>query len=861
MTCYHCHRPILAGTDIHDDAGHAYCCTACRAVAAIISAHHLDQYYTVRDHPAPRPDTAYDHSHWQAYDLPDIAAQYTYHDGENNEIHLYIDGLHCAACTWLISRALERAHGITHTHINLTTGRAEIRWRDTPLSAILATIADLGYTPNLTTPDQEERRDHRRRNHDLLRLIVAGLGMMQVMMFATGLYTGAWLGIEREYEQLLRWISALTSAPIMLYAGYPFLKNTWLALKQRRLNMDVPIAIACAGAWLASLYHTLLGHGEIYYDGVTMFIFFITISRTLEAHTRRRARHNQHHFARLLPDAVYQRAADGEYRLVPLPAIRVDDHIRVLPTHTIPVDGRIEAGTSRVDESMLSGESTPQYKQAGDTVLAGSTNLASPLDIRVTQTGQQTTLAAIRRISARAEQHRSPQIDRNETLARHTILAVLILAAAGYLIWQWIAPARAFDIALAVLVATCPCALSLATPTVLTAALNHAHKHAILIKNSDTLDCLTRIKRILFDKTGTLTVGKYQLRAGETYGDADPHILLAIAKTLETNSTHPVAWYFSRQETATLPMTNITQHSGKGVSGDWQGSRWHIGSAAYMQENGVSIPLPRGTGTARPQDEKGDGGEGIPYGETDTGAAASVHPSTVPKRHCGYAINTGRRLQENYARRQSPIPDTDEDTANTTHVYLAENTTLRAHYRLSDPERPGLAATLTALAARYHLAIASGDRSANVARLAARYHITDYHGDLRPNDKLALLEAHDPAHTLMIGDGINDAPVLARAAVSVAVGRANPLSQTHADIVLMQNGPDALPYLFDLATRTQRIIRQNLAWATAYNLLILPLALCGYLTPWIAALGMSTSSLLVTANALRIQRTAPPPGA
>lgn len=796
MTCYHCQQPILAGTNIHDDAGHVYCCTACRAVAAIISAHHLDQYYTVRDRPAPRPDTAYDHSHWQAYDLPDIAAQYTYHDGENNEIHLYIDGLHCAACTWLISRALERAHGITHTHINLTTGRAEIRWRDTPLSAILATIADLGYTPNLTTPDQEERRDHRRRNHDLLRLIVAGLGMMQVMMFATGLYTGAWLGIEREYEQLLRWISALTSAPVMLYAGYPFLKNTWLALKQRRLNMDVPIAIACAGAWLASLYHTILGYGEIYYDGVTMFIFFITISRTLEAHTRRRARHNQHHFTRLLPDAVYQRAADGEYRLVPLPAIRVDDHIRVLPTHTIPVDGCIEAGTSRVDESMLSGESTPQYKQAGDTVLAGSTNLESPLDIRVTQTGQQTTLAAIRRISARAEQHRSPQIDRNETLARHTILVVLILAAAGYLIWQWIAPARAFDIALAVLVATCPCALSLATPTVLTAALNHAHKHAILIKNGDTLDRLTRIKRILFDKTGTLTAGKYQLRAGETYGDADPHTLLAIAKTLETNSTHPVAWYFSRQETASLPMANISQHSGKGVSGDWQDSRWHIGSAAYMQENGVALP----------------------------------------------SDNIGT------------------EDANTTHVYLAENTTLRAHYRLSDPERPGLAATLTALAARYHLAIASGDRSANVARLATRYHITDYHGDLLPADKLALLEAHDPAHTLMIGDGINDAPVLARAAVSVAVGRANPLSQTHADIVFMKNGPDALPYLFDLATRTQRIICQNLAWAAAYNLLILPLALCGYLTPWIAALGMSTSSLLVTANALRIQRTAPPPG-
>ena len=839
MTCYHCHQPILAGTDIHDDAGHAYCCTACRAVAAIISAHHLDQYYTVRDRPAPRPDAAYDHSHWQAYDLPDIVAQYTYRDGENNEIHLYIDGLHCAACTWLISRALERAHGITHTHINLTTGRAEIRWRDTPLSAILATIADLGYTPNLTTPDQEERRDHRRRNHDLLRLIVAGLGMMQVMMFATGLYTGAWLGIEREYEQL-RWISALTSAPVMLYAGYPFLKNTWLALKQRRLNMDVPIAIACAGAWLASLYHTILGHGEIYYDGVTMFIFFITISRTLEAHTRRRARHNQHHFARLLPDAVYRLEADGEYRLVPLPAIRVDDHIRVLPTHTIPVDGQIEAGTSRVDESMLSGESTPQYKQTGDAVLAGSTNLESPLDIRVTQTGQQTTLAAIRRISARAEQHRSPQIDRNEALAQHTVLAVLILAAAGYLLWQWIDPARAFDIALAILVATCPCALSLATPTVLTAARNHAHKHHILIKNSNTLDRLTHIRRILFDKTGTLTQGKYQLQQSDYHGD--PQRLLAIAKTLETHSTHPIAWYYSQQPVATVSMDNIEQHSGKGISGDYDGSRWHIGSAAYMQENGVAIPL---TDLPPPlQDALASAaGKGRGGGKPDrlTAAASTAIPNNEIE--------------------QPAAAETPATPENTTHVYLAENRELRAHYQLGDPERDNLAATLARLQAHYHLAIASGDRAENVARLAARYGITDWHGGLDPAAKLALLEANDPEHTLMIGDGINDAPVLARASVSVAVGRANPLSQTHADIVLLKNGPEALPYLLDLAARSRRITRQNLIWATVYNLTILPLAISGYLTPWIAALGMSTSSLLVIANALRIHRTPPPPAA
>ena len=884
MNCYHCQQPVPAGIHITDDHGHAYCCHACEAVAHIISAHHLEQYYQVRDRPAPRPEHPYDPAHWQAYDLPEIAAQYTYKDGDDQEIHLYIDGLHCAACTWLISHALQDAHGINHTRINLGTGRAEIRWRDTPLSAILATIASLGYTPNLHTPDEEDNKQRRERNHDLLRLIVAGLGMMQVMMFATGLYTGAWHGIDHEYEQLLRWISLLCSAPVMLYAGYPYLKNAWLGLRHRQPNMDLPIALACAGAWLASLYHTLIGRGEIYYDGVTMFIFFISISRYLEAHTRRRARHNQQHFARLLPDAVYKHDGDT-LRLVPLPTIQPGDHIRVLPTHTIPVDGEITGGASRIDENMLTGESTPQYKTSGDRVHAGSTNLQSPLDIRVTQTGQQTTLAAIRRISARAEQHRSPQIDRNQALAQQTVLAVLILAAAGYLLWQWIEPARAFDIALAILVATCPCALSLATPTVLTAALNHAHKHHILIKNSNTLDRLTHIRRILFDKTGTLTQGKYQLRRSDYYGE--PQRLLAIAKTLETHSTHPIAWYYSQQPVANVAMDNIEQHSGKGISGDYDGSRWHIGSAAYMQENGVEIPP-----TEQPPPPVGEGWGGVRSHTADADTTTDADWSLMAdKNNVGHKYPT---YEENNPLpceagegwggcvEKSRMATTDNKAvpcdpklppprpsptgggsaltdANTTHVYLAENRELRAHYQLGDPERDNLAATLARLQAHYHLAIASGDRAENVARLAARYGITDRHGGLDPAAKLALLEANDPEHTLMIGDGINDAPVLARASVSVAVGRANPLSQTHADIVLLKNGPKALPYLLDLAARSRRITRQNLIWATVYNLTILPLAISGYLTPWIAALGMSTSSLLVIANALRIHRTPPPP--
>lgn len=790
QTCYHCRRPVPTGVDIHADIAGSrtfFCCHACLAVAQIIAEHQLEQYYRVRERAAPRPENRFDFTHWQAYDLPEIAGQYVYHEGEDNEIHLYIDGLHCAACSWLIAKALKTRLGIEHSRINLSTGRAEIRWQKQPLSKILAVIAELGYTPHLYTPEQADKQQEKGRNADLLRLIVAGLGMMQVMMFATGLYSGDFLGIEGRYSALLRWISLLCTTPVLLYSGQPFFRNAWTGLKQGHLNMDLPIALATGGAYLASVYHTLLGKGEIYFDSVTMFIFFLSISRLLEAQTRRRARLNQHRFARLLPDAVYKYDNQRQIRLVPLAVIQPNDIIRVLPTHTIPVDGQIITGTSRVDESMLSGESTPIYKMPGASVLAGSTNLQSPLDIRVSQTGQQTTLAAIRRISARAEQSRGMQIDRTEKLAQWTIFIVLLLAGLGYFIWQWIEPARAFDIALAVLVATCPCALSLATPAVLTAALNHAHKYGILIKNGCTLERLQKIKTIVFDKTGTLTQGHYHLIAYESQYP-DRQYLCQIAKSLETHSTHPVAWYFSRQEGEVLSFSDIS-HAEQGISGTYDNKRWHIGSAAFMREQGIQIPPIQGNGNP---------------------------------------------------------------------VYLAENHTLRALFLLDDPVRAHLAETLAQLR-QFRLVIASGDRPDNVARLAQAYEISEYRGALSPTDKLKYLQQLHPDSALMIGDGINDAPVLARAAVSVAVGRANPLSQTHADIVFLHHAPEALPFLFQLARATQRIIHQNLFWALGYNLTVIPLALIGCLTPWLAALGMSISSLLVVGNALRIRRILPPP--
>ena len=787
--CYHCQEAIADGVDIHADfAGQRqyFCCHGCLGVAELIHGGGMARYYRARDKSAPRADKRFDDSHWLAYDLPAVANQYVHNDGDAHEIHLFIDGIHCAACSYLIKGVLQQQCGIEHAFVNTTTGRAEIRFGTQKLSAILSAIASLGYTPNLFNPESGEAHMQRERNQHLLRLIVAGLASMQLMMFAYGFYTSA-ESMDTRFAHYLRWLSLALTTPVMFYSGWPFLRSAWLALKVRRVNMDVPIAFAALGTYLASAWHTLIGHGEIYFETVGMFIFFLLISRFLEFLTRRRARLNEYRFARLLPEAVNR--VDGDrLTLIPLPTVQNGDILRILPTHTIAVDGTIVNGSTRINEAMLSGESTPVSKQRGDRVLAGSINLQSPIDITVTQTGQQTTLAGIRRIVHRAEQSRAAQIDRNETLAQWTVITVLILAVLGYLLWLFIDASRAFEIAVAILVATCPCALSLATPAALTTAINRAHQARILIKNTDTLERLPDIAHIVFDKTGTLTQGRFQLhRAHITH--PDPAHIWAIAKTLESHSSHPIAWYFSQQQAATLAMDNIVQYSGRGVSGDYQGTRWHIGSALHLRTQNPAL---------------------------DVHDSADTAPGQV-------------------------------------HVYLADAHTHLATFTFSDPLRANLPALIAQLQPAYQLHLASGDRADNVAALAAHLGIAHHHGNLSAEDKLAYLHTL-PGNTLMIGDGINDAPVMAAASVSIAVGRANPLSQTHADIVCLEHGPEALPFLLELAGRTRRIIRQNLIWASAYNAVVLPLAITGILTPWIAALGMSASSLIVVGNALRVAR-------
>ena len=805
---------------------------------------------------------------WSAYDQPALARQYVYEraDGQR-EIHLYIEGIHCAACGWQIRTTLQRAFPGLTVAVNVATARAEICYPPTvALSALLRTIAGAGFTPNLFRPAENERRQQAQQRAQLLRLAVAGLGMMQVMMLALALYAGAWQGMEAQYRALFRWLSLLLTTPVFFYSGWPFLQRAGAGLRARTVNMDVPIALALAGAYGASVYHTVLGRGEIYFESVAMFIFFLSLSRHLEFRTRRRAQLNAIQFMKLLPEVVERwegsasvspgaeeapagwrqvplstvqpgdrlrvraeatipvdglivagssrvdeamlsgesatasstaapqplprrpsnEEAPAGWRQVPLSTVQPGDRLRVRAEATIPVDGLIVAGSSRVDEAMLSGESEALPRRPGDRVLAGSHNLASPLEIEVSATGQETTLAGIQRLMARAEQHKSARLEENFRLAQQSIIALLLLAALGYGLWSWLAPERAFEIVLAVLVATCPCALALATPTVLTGALNHAHRQRILIKDSATLDRLLRVRDVVFDKTGTLTEGRFRLL--QSHYDSDAAELNALAASLERHSSHPLAWTVRQlSPDADLPLAEVAVVASQGVSGLYRGRRWYIGRREFM-------PI-------------------------------------------------------------SCLPPPTEDGV---WVYLSDGERLRAQWQLDDPPRPGLTALLAELGADYRLHLYSGDRPANVQRLAQLGPFTSVAAGLLPADKLRRLETLPPGGRLMVGDGINDGPVLAAAEVAVAVGRANPLSQSQADIVLLAAGVEALPYLFRLARRCRRLIRQNLAWALGYNLLIVPLALAGLLSPWLAALGMSLSSLLVVGNGLRIGRTPPP---
>jgi len=779
--CRHCGEPLDAAA-LKDAKGvAAWCCHGCEAAAQFIESAGLSDYYALRQSVAAKPQTGdEDFSLW---DRADLLNEHSRVVPEGREITVLTDAMRCAACAWLIDRALRRREGVVEVVANAVTGRIRMVWNPAriALSQLLQDLSKLGYRPQLAPGQAREEARKRERRTAILRLGVAGLGAMQAMMFAEALYLDTSNQMPIPTRDFLRWIAFLVSTPVVFYSGWPFIAGMLRELRERRFGMDTLVATSVLLAYGASLFETLRGGAQVWFDAAVMFVLFLLVARQLEHSARRRAVAHVETLAQARPAFARRETAEG-VETVPVAALGIGDVVRIAPGEAAPADG-IALEPAAFDEALLTGESVPQRKNAGDAVLAGSLASGTNARVRIERTGQDTRLSHLVRLIERAQEEK-PAAARLADAVAARFVVFLFAAAAITAFWWWRhEPSRAFEIALAVLVVACPCALSLALPTALASAHAAMAKLGVLSMKPDALSMLAKADVAVFDKTGTLTRGIPVLRSLQTFDGMAEEDALARAAWLERDSHHPLAKAFrsASASPADWPDAPVTQTPGDGVEACADGVEWRLGRAEFST------------------------------GATDDGA-----------------------------------------------LWLSAGGVPKARFVLADAPREDAAealASMRKLGLRCELL--SGDGEAAVRETADALRIEHAASRCRPEDKLARIRSLQAQKhvVLMLGDGVNDAPTLAGADVSIAMQGGAALAHGASDFVLMGGALSRVPTAIDLARRTQRIVRQNLAWALAYNILAIPFAAMGFVQPWLAALGMAASSLLVTVNALRLLRS------
>ena len=784
------------------------CCHGCEAVTrAILAAGHGDFYrYRTSNAPTGRelvPDFI---AQTRVYDHPDVQKSFVRQESDSvREAALILEGITCAACIWLNEQQLAQLSGVLDVQINYATHRARIRWDDSQvrLSDILQAVRAIGYEAHPYDPQQQQQAYERERRTQLKRLGVAGVMGMQVMMLSAALYVGDWSGMEQGIRSFFRWIGLLLTTPVLLYSALPFFRGAWRDLLNRRIGMDVPVSLGILVAFTGSVHATLTGIGDVYYDSVVMFVFFLLVSRYFELMARKRGAETAESLGQALPVMATRLSTGGSQSQIPVADLNVGDRVLVKPGETIPADGSIETGQSTINEALLTGESTPLHKVAGDTVVGGSINIDSPLTVAVSSVGMDTVLASIMRLLERA-QGEKPAITRlADRAASWFVSAVVLLAGVVALYWWQHAPDSWLPIVVSVLVVTCPCALSLATPTAISAVTGTLQGMGLLSARGNRLETLSQCNHVVFDKTGTLTQGRLSVGSIQCLSGMNESDVLTIAAALERQSEHPIAAAIGRAAAdIDLPVAQeVSNEPGAGMQGTVNGRTFWIGRPDYIA------------------------------------------------RHCSGAA----ALQDSLTR---------QDGAGA-RVALADPDTVHALFVLHDTLRPDAGATVKSLHdAGRQVILMTGDNPASAHAVADAVGITDVHADLTPQGKLQRVQAlqQQGAVVAMVGDGINDAPVLAAADVSIAMHDAAHVSHASADMILLTEHLMTLADGMAMARKAMRIIRQNLAWAVSYNLIALPAAALGYIAPWMAAIGMSASSLLVVVNALRLTRNRPAAG-
>jgi Cu2+-exporting ATPase len=734
------------------------------------------------------------------YDDPSLQSGFVRREGDVCEASLLVEGMHCPACALRAERVLASRSGVTDVSVNFATQVASVRWEPARvrLSELLGAVRDAGYRASPYDPVRTRAVDRSEKRGALARICVAGLGSMQVMMYAVPAYIAGDGEMTVDIASLLRWASLALTLPVVLYSAFPFFAGAWRDLRAARLGMDVPVALGISVAFVASVAATFRGKGEVYFDSVTMFVFLLLIGRYLELLARQRAARALGHLGRVVPEFA-SRLQDFPRSLaverVAVARLRAGELVLVRPGETFPADGVVVQGSGSASEALVSGEAKPVEKSPGSAVIAGSGNLASPLVVRLTRVGADTVLSSIVRLAEKAASEKPRLIRVADRTASWFVASVVLLAAIAGYYWSLSDPGRAIPIVVAVLVATCPCALSLSAPIALTVAIGEFARHGIVVASGRAIETLALADDVVFDKTGTLTRGEPRLKEVSVLAGVPRERCLAIAAAIEAASEHPIGKALadagSGHRLDEFRADAIRNVPGSGIEANVEGVRYRIGTLEF---------------------------------------ASALRPG-------------------------GPVRDA---SGGDTVVWLAAESGLLASFALGDEVRPEAAQAVEALRAlgvRVHLL--SGDREAAVRDVARRLGIGIAEANATPERKREYVAALQRRGSVvaMVGDGINDAPVLAQADASLAMGGGAQLAQLRADAVIVTPDLSELARAVAHARRTLRIVGQNIAWAFAYNMLVLPLALTGALTPWAAALGMSASSLVVALNALRLERT------
>jgi Cu2+-exporting ATPase len=803
IPCYHCGLPVINlgsfSVKIADE-DHEFCCFGCQTVCETIYNAGLQSFYLKTPegtHLAPPPSLP---AELASYDLDEVQSDYVDKLGDIRAIHLLVEGIHCAACVWLIEHSLVKQQGVVSAEVNLTSKRLHLKWdnRLTSLSTLLQALGDIGYAAIPFDLDTAEGALAQRHRSLLYRMAFAGFAMMNMLWISIALYSGADQG---EFKNWFHWISFLIATPTLLYAGYPFIRNGFLGLRHGYLTMDLPIAIGAIVTYSYSTYVMITGsiHGHVYFDTVVNFLFVILVGRYLEAISKREALSATSRLLELQPKLATV-ICDDIAKIVPIRSVKIGDHVLVKPGEKIPVDGILVNGQSAVDESMLTGESLPVVKKLADHVVAGSINGEGAFTAQVEQVLRNTALAKIVALMEDAQASKAPIQCTADKIVPWFVVVTLTLAAITFLYWYQFDFEQALLAATSVLIITCPCAFGLATPMSVSVATGVGAHYGILIKQGAALEYLSQVTHFVFDKTGTLTEGKLQLVTIESFSPLSQNELLTLAGSVEQHSEHSIAQAILA-ETATrqLKLSSITDFSssaGQGVKALLDEKHVLLGTQSWIAELGFI------------------------FTHNILNRVDSLEKQGIS---CVFIAAEGEVIGL---------------------IGLADKLRSDALPMITDIQQQGI--TITVL---------SGDKHAVVSAVTAELGDIDRQAEVLPKDKADVIRAlqKQGAIVAMVGDGVNDAPALIQADVGIALASGTDVSIESADIVLSHNELQKVTEARRLARRTLSTIRQNILLSISYNIIMVPLAMMGLVNPLMAAITMPISSLLVIGNAARIK--------